>query len=182
MFGQKSKNAAFFDQLCFDYYEKILRYLYYKTGGEIAARDCTQEVFVIAWEKCSQLQSHPNIGGFLFQTAKNLAKKYKRESFLQMMNELPADSQAHEIADSRFEPEHMLDRLVDEEPYIEDVLSRLSPQKRELYRLYYTERRSMREIAAMLELEEATVRMRYVRLRREIIEIVKLVSEEFLMA
>lgn len=78
------KAERFFDGLCEDYYEKVLRYLYAALADEQAARDTVQEVFLVAWQKREALLTHPNPGGFLFLTAKNLAQKARREAFARM--------------------------------------------------------------------------------------------------
>lgn len=172
------RTGAFFEQLCVDYYEKILRYLYAALGDETAARDCTQEVFLTACQKLELLKEHPNQGGFLFQTAKNLARKTRRESFSRMLRELSGSDDATEIVDLYAEIETALDNEINELEYIETVLSRLTNEKRKLYSLYYLNNKSMAEIAVLLDLEEAAVRMRYVRLRREIRAIVSEVAEQ----
>lgn len=168
----------FFEQLCADYYEKILRYLYSALGDETAARDCTQEVFLIACQKSALLRQHPNPGGFLFKSAKNLACKARRESFSRLLREISIESGVAEIADPQTAIEAALDTGIDETEYIETVLGRLSEEKRRLYSLYYQNHKSMAEIAGLLGLTETAVRMRYVRLRREIRAIVAEVAKQ----
>ena len=178
MFGKRKNKDLFFKQLCVEYYEKILRYLYSSLGDETAARDCTQEVFLVACQKSELLGQHPNPGGFLFQTAKNLARKTRREGFSRLAREISSDSGIFEQSDIYSEIEAVLDSEIDELEYVETVLSSLSTEKRRLYSLYYINKNSMAEIASLLELEEAAVRMRFVRLRREIREIVDKLAEE----
>jgi RNA polymerase sigma-70 factor (ECF subfamily) len=173
---------GFFEQLCVDYYEKILRYLYGVLNDETAAKDCTQDVFLIACKKADVLSAHPNPGGFLFQTAKNLAHKSRREGFRQMLNELrteaAADALTAKLADANADIEKVLDEEINEGDYIETVLGRLSEDKRNLYTLYYINKLTMAEIAVRLGAEEPAVRMRYVRLRREIKTIIAEVAEQ----
>ncbi len=178
MFGKSKDTQRFFEQLCVEYYEKILRYLYGALGDQTAARDCTQEVFLTACQKAEILSQHPNPGGFLFQTAKNLACKNRRESFRHMLRELSNQEELEEIVDINAGIESVLDSQVDEFAYIETVLSKLTDEKRKLYSLYYLNKNSMAEIAQLLGLEETAVRMRYVRLRREIQTIVSQVARE----
>lgn len=168
MFLERKKTQSFFEQLCIDYYEKILRYLLASIGDEVAARDCTQDVFLTACQKSELLRQHPNPGGFLFQAAKNLAQKTRRESFARMLREISNDAETVEVADLNADIITMLDKQIDEQEYIEEVLSQLTDEKRKFYSLYYLSKKSMSEIATLLGVEEAAVRMRYVRLRREI--------------
>lgn len=168
MFGERKKTQSFFEQLCVEYYEKILRYLYASLGDEVTAKDCVQDVFLTACQKSELLRQHPNPGGFLFQTAKTLAHKARRESFSRMLRETSDDVDAVDVADLKADIITMLDKQIDEQEYIETVLSQLTDEKRKIYSLYYLNKKSMSEIAALLGVEEAAVRMRYVRLRREI--------------
>ncbi len=179
MLFTKKKPRDFFEELCVDYYEKVLRYLYGALGDETAAKDCVQDVFLTACRKAEMLEKHPNPAGFLFQTAKNLAQKARRESFRQMAAELSSEDDGGNVfADANAEIEKVLDGEIDETEYIEAVLSKLPDDKRELYNLYYLNGNTMAEVAAALGAEEPAVRMRYVRLRREIRGIVSRVAEE----
>lgn len=172
------KEKAFIEDLCIEYHERILRYLYHSIGDETAARDCTQEVFLIACRKSEELRNHPNPGGFLFQTAKNLACKTRRENFGRLIREISIENSHHSIEETGKRIETELDRQIDEYQYIESVLSGLTEEKRKLYNLYYINHLSMAEIAGMFGVKEPAIRMRYVRLRREIGEIVTAIAEE----
>jgi len=176
---QSKKERAFFEKLCADYYEKVLRYLFSALGSEGAARDCTQDVFLIACQKCALLSQHPNPGGFLFQTAKNLARKARREGYRQMISDIALDDLEGEPADHTASIDYILDRQLDEQQYMEYVLCKLTDEKRKLYMLYYLEKKSMAQIANLFGIEESAVRMRYVRLRREIREIASEVCEKY---
>lgn len=96
-----------------------------------------------------------------------------------MFREQTGDDETDQIQDWTASIEVMLDRQVNEQEYVEMVLSQLTEEKRNLYRLYYVSRNSMAEIAHMLNIEETAVRMRYVRLRREIKTIVKQIAEQY---
>lgn len=176
---RKKKEAdLFFEALCAAHYENVLRYLFRVLGDEYAARDTTQEVFLTACGKRELLTEHPNPGGWLFQTAKNLSKKAKREAFRRMAEEALPEECKGEVMDRKSLIEETLDREIDETHYIEEVLNRLSPEKRKLYTLHYLRGQTMREIAGELEMDEPAVRMRFVRLRREIRELAAKVAEK----
>ena len=176
------KEQDFFEQLCTDYYEKALGYLYAVLEDESAARDCTQEVFLTALQKISLLHQHPNPGGFLFQTAKTLAKKSKRESFVRLLREQAIEEHEQFLGDIAATIEAKLDKEIDEHDYIETVLGSLSEEKRRLYTLYYISHKSMAEIAGILEVEETALRMRYVRLRREIKDIAGEIAKKYFIS
>jgi len=139
---------------------------------------------LVALQKSTLLRQHPNPGGFLFQTAKNIAKKKKRESFQQMMLELAAEDTDidDETTDLSDYIQMVQDQQINEEDYIESVLSELSEEKRRLYTLYYLNKESMREIALLFGVEEAAMRMRFVRLRREIRTIAAAVAVKYFIS
>jgi len=66
-----------------------------------------------------------------------------------------------------------LDRNIDETAYTDQVIGSLSSSNNELYRQRYIERKPIREIAKEQGTSETAMRMRLVRLRREIQKIVK---------
>jgi RNA polymerase sigma-70 factor (ECF subfamily) len=178
LFGKK-KESVFFNDLCVSYYAKILSYCYAKLNNESLARDSTQDTFLIALQKISILQKHPNPGGFLFQTAKNIIKEKQRSHFKQMMVETEIrDDQVENPVDLFLRLEEIADKQIDESNYAQYALSQLSEEKSLLYSLYYTEQKSMKEIASILGIKETTARMRYVRLRREIRSIVTDIAEK----
>jgi RNA polymerase sigma-70 factor (ECF subfamily) len=95
-----------------------------------------------------------------------------------MMSDAALDS-IEEPQDAGSTVEAVLDSQIDEREYIEAALGALSDEKRRLYELYYAEKRGMAEIAGLLGLEEPALRMRYVRLRRELRGIVSQISEDY---
>lgn len=169
----------FFDDLCKLYYEKIFKYIYFNIRDKSSANDIIQEVFMIAYEKLDIIAKHPNLGGFLFQTAKNIIKKYEREAYNKFKQEMECDEEyLKQIKSNKYDISFVLDSNIDESNFIYDVISSLSEEKRELYCLYYVQHKSMLEIAELMKIEYSALRMRFVRLRREIIEIVKKISDE----
>lgn len=158
----------FFDELCNNYYKKILKYLMFNLNDESCAMDAVQS-----------LKSHPNPAGFLFQTAKNIMKKKKREIYQKVLNEVyKNDNSIIDIADNNSNIINILDKGINEDDFLIDVFSQLSKEKKELYSLYYIQNNSMENIALKLGIEYSALRMRYVRLRKEIKEIVNKISEE----
>ncbi len=173
----ESNLDLFFDDLCSEYYEKILKYTYFNIKDEASARDITQEVFLIVYEKIEYVFNHPNAGGFIFQTAKNLTRKHKREVYLKLMKEINDDNIINFTSGS-YDISELIDKEIDEFDYISDVMNMLSEDKRKLYNLYYIKKIPMEEIAVRLGIEYSAVRMRYVRLRKEIKEIVRELAKE----
>lgn len=147
------------------------------------AKDLTQEVFVIVYNRIEELQGHENIGGFIYQTAKFLSANFKRKAFKKTLNETPINMEIGSKESDLYEKITMIyDSKIDEGKYVNNVLSLLAEEKQQLYKLYYVENKSYKEIAKILNVNEASLRMRYVRLRREIKKLTHHVAEEKFVA
>lgn len=169
----------FFVTLCERYHSKILKYLYYSIGNIEDAKDLTQEVFVIAYNRIEELQNHENIGGFIYQTAKFLAANFKRKALKKNLKETSINMEIGNKESDLYERLIMIyDSEIDESKYVNNVLSMLSKEKQQLYKLYYIQNKSYKEISKILNVNEASLRMRYMRLRREIKKITHHVAEE----
>jgi len=173
----------FFITLCERYHGKILKYLYYSVGNIEDAKDLAQEVFVIVYKRIDELQDHENIGGFIYQTAKFVAANFKRKTLKKNLKETTVDIEIGSKHSDLFEELLMIyDSNIDSDKYVDNVLVRLSEDKQRLYNFYYVENKSYKEIAKILNVNEASLRMKYVRLRREIKKLTHNVAEENFVA
>lgn len=176
------KNAdQLFIILCETYHEKIIKYLFYSVNDIEDAKDLTQEVFTIVYNRMDEIENHVNQAGFIYQTAKYVAANFKRKASKKASSEYPLleDSQtAFSFSDAYDEMQYLHDVQIDESCYTNNVLTSLSEDKRELYKLHYIEKRPYKEIAKNLGVTEVNLRMKYVRLRREIKQIIKSIAEE----
>lgn len=159
-----------FEDICKETYPKIYNYILARTRSKEAAEDITQEVFLIAYKKGNSFLSHENPVAFLYVSAKNLLLDYFRET----AKSAPLEEQ--EIVDARgdiFEQIRMEHAdSIDENIYLKQVIERLNEKERKLYDLYYVLKKPMKVIAKELRLNEAALRMKYVRLRKKVRRIV----------
>lgn len=160
-----------FEELCRENYNRIYRYIYAMTADRDAAQDLIQDVFTAALEKGERFLCHENPPAFLYKTARNLTLRYIKR---QQNNEVFLDDNIPgadgDLLDALFK-DH--DGGIDESDYTGQVFSGLDPSQRLLYRTRYLENRPIREIAAEQGASEPAVRMRLLRLRRTIYDIVK---------
>jgi RNA polymerase sigma-70 factor (ECF subfamily) len=168
-----------FIKLCESYHEKILKYLYYSVGNIEDAKDLTQEVFIIVYNRIDKLQTHDNIGGFIYQTAKYVVANFKRKTYKKASMETSTDVELKSnFSDVYEELETIYDKRIDENQYVDNVLESLCEEKQLLYKLYYIENKKYKEIAKILNVNEASLRMKYVRLRREIKKLTHNIAKE----
>lgn len=171
--------TAFFEQLCEKYYTPIYRYCMVRVNDTAVAEDLTQDVFAVAWNEREKLTRHENPPGFLYRTAQNLALAYlrkKKKSPLPLSEEYEAASPEGDISEVL---EREADARIDETVYVEPVLSALSPESYGLYCDYYLDHRSVRDLARERHISEAALRMRLLRLRRQVKKMVAEKHKEF---
>jgi len=168
-----------FIALCEEYHPKILKYLYYAVGNTEDAMDLTQEVFVIVYKRIEELHNHENIGGFIYQTAKFQAANFKRKSVTKVLKEISDDIEIKgECKDLHEALIKEYDNNIDVNQYVKKVVLRLPEEKQRLYALHYVEKKSYKEISKLLKVNEASLRMKYVRLRREIKQLTHEVAKD----
>lgn len=161
-----------FEEICKENYSRIFKYILAITGNHECAENLTQDVFYIALKKGDSFLHHNKPEAFLYKTAKNLVLEYFRTSKKHMTEELTENIslRQYDVFDSIC---RQYDDAVDIEHYQNQVLSMLSDEDRELYYAYYKKQLSMGEIAGNMQMKEPAVRMRYVRLRKKIRQLVK---------
>lgn len=177
--GTVNKYDTFFDEVCERYYKDIFKYLVFTLKNEEAANDITQDTFVVVYKNIKKVYSHENIGGYIFRTAQNLGKNYKKELYKRLIREINIDDNVLDIQDYKSDIESSIDAQIDEYEYITEIIDSLSNEKQRLYKMYYVEHKSMKEIAAVMNVEYTALRMKYVRLRKEIKERVRELSEKY---
>ncbi len=114
-----------FDLLCKKYYPIILRYCRVRLNGDLeGAKDCTQEVFLVLYQKLKQLTELESILPWLYRTADREIKTYIRKH--------PPTEELDEYAELPVPepPESILDTLPEEERNIlEQYYSGMEKQK-----------------------------------------------------
>jgi RNA polymerase sigma-70 factor (ECF subfamily) len=161
-----------FEELCQENYKRIYKYIFSMTGNREATEDLIQEVFTIAYEKGEAFLKHEKPVAFLYRTARNISLTYLKRQRV-FATEYLSENVARDDTDLCEKLLTESDRNIDETNYTDQVIGSLNSSKNELYKKRYIERKSIREIALEQGTSETAMRMRLVRLRREIRSIVR---------
>ena len=169
-YTHKREKEKFFISLCEEYHEKILKYLYYATGNIEDAKDLTQEVFMLVYDRLEEISCHENPAGFIYQTAKFKAANFNRKQSIKISHEYNAiEEGVEESEQSAYE--QMIrekDERIEEGSYIENILEILDERQRKLYYYRYVEKKNYKEIKILMGVDEVTLRMRCLRLRKQL--------------
>lgn len=172
-----SRTEDFFESICNKYYKDVYKYVVFVTGDKDVADDIVQDTFVVVYKNIEKVLKHNNTGGFIFKTAQNIIKNYKKELYKRILKEVSIDEGTININDKRSEVESYINSEINEYEYLTEILSSLSDDKKDLYKWYYVDNVPMKEIAEREGIEYTALRMKYVRLRKEIKEKVREISE-----
>lgn len=161
-----------FEQICQENYSRIFKYILAATGDKEYSENLTQEVFFIAFKKGDRFLQHNIPEAFLYKTARNLILEYFRKSKKYLTEELDENILLPQPDVFDLICQQYNDRI-DIEAYRHKVLDMLSVEDKQLYDAHYKERLTMHEIAKNMQMNETAVRMRYVRLRKKIRQLIK---------
>jgi len=148
-------------QLYQRYSREIYLYLYALCQNPAIAEDLMQDTFLKAL--LSLNETHTNMKAWLYLVARNLFFNYKKKEKQSVSWE--EDSFCGETG-NRSLPEQLIES--EKQQMLWKAMNRLSENKREILQLQYLGGFSQREIAAMLCLTPANVRVLALRARREL--------------
>ena len=149
----KNGNRDAFEALYRSYNARIYNFVFSMVRNAGIAKDLTQDIFLLIWEKRTNIYVEGNFDGYLFMVARNMVFNYvKRELLLQNY----VDKLSNEQSDESVEIDEELDYLFLEE-YILKLLEELPLSRREIFLLYWKSGLKYREIAEELGVSEKTV-------------------------
>ena len=157
--GGLDKNLVL-EELMQAYGKEVWNFAYFLTRRAELADDVTQDVFVKVYERLYSFRGQSSVKTWLFAITRNTAKDALHSSWLRKVILLPVWRQ-REVHPSA-EKEH-LDRQVTEE--IWSVVLSLPRKLREVLLLHTHHGLSLKEIAAVLQISEGTVKSRLHRAR-----------------
>ena len=117
------------------------------------AKDLTQDVFLLIWNKRKNINCENNFEGYLFKISRNMVYHYIRRELL-LQNYL--DRVEKESEPERLEIDKDLDYVFFEK-YIMRLISELPEARKRIFMHYWKSELNYREIAKKLSISEKTV-------------------------
>ena len=150
-----------FEQIVGRFQADIFRMVYYRTRSQSDAEDLTQEIFMAAFKNLARLRESGRFKSWLFGIALNKVRDYHRQrrwrnlfSPLSVIQD-PTDPEASLEGRS-----DTLQQLLKKEfwQHVETLLDSLSRMEREVFVLRFMDQFGIREIAAIMNKNESTVK------------------------
>ncbi len=141
-------------QLVAEHHASLYRYAYRLAGSAADAEDLTQQVFLIAQQKLSQLRNADCVRGWLFTVLRNcyLKDRRQRTPISAATAALDVDAIAEEAVEHEIDGERL-----------QAAIDSLEDDFKTTLLLFYFEHRSYREIAEVLGIPIGTVMSRLAR-------------------
>lgn len=154
-------NLDSFNILVNKYEFPVLKFVYNMIRNKEASEDITQEVFITLYKKLYTFNMHYKFSSWLFQIARNKSidyiRKYKRvyEASIEDSKEACSNDMSPETS-----AEFMETKLK-----VQGFVNRLESIDRDILMLRYSQDLTFSDIAEVLNLNEATVKRKYYKIR-----------------
>lgn len=157
-------NLAEFTGLYEQYFEKIYRFIYYKTHHQETTEDLTSQTFIKALENIGQFNLHKGLfSSWLYRIARNKVIDYYRTEKSQFDITGFWDLKSGEKIEADLENREKLEQ-------VRQYLDKLKPKQREIIVMRIWDGLSYQEIAEILDKKEANCKMIFSRTMRKLRE------------
>ncbi|MEK4005050.1 RNA polymerase sigma factor [Paenibacillus sp. FSL H3-0333] len=173
---ENKQRDVFYEQLCEQNITSIYKYCTRLTKGHSQLTDiveeCAQKTFLEAGKQLIKLQSHPNVKGWLYVTAKNLVLNSYRRMYLKRKYEIVFDEKLKLISDND-ELATCLEEVYDIKELSQQVLSTLNMKEYALYHDYFRNCLSIAELSEKYCISNSAVTTRIYRIKSKLKEKIK---------
>jgi RNA polymerase sigma-70 factor, ECF subfamily len=147
---------------------KIYRFVLRLVRNESMAEDLISEAFLEIWRQAGKFEGRSTVSTWMLSIA-----RFKALSTLRRRTEQELDEEvAGAIEDQADNPEAALAKK-DKSAALRQCLTKLSPDHREVIDLVYYHDKSVKEVASIVGIPEATVKTRMFYARKKLSELVK---------
>jgi RNA polymerase sigma-70 factor (ECF subfamily) len=145
----------------------VYRWVVRIVRDEALAEDLLSEVFLDVWRQAAKFESRASVSTWLLAIARYKAlSARRRRADVELDDEVVAT-----IADPADDPERVLQKK-DQGELIRRALAKLSPEHSEIIDLVYYHGKSVKEVAEVVDIPEATVKTRMFYARKKLADMV----------
>jgi len=153
-------NRMSFQELVSMFQEDIHRLAYYRTFSQMDAEDITQEVFVQAYRKLKSLNDTRKFRAWLYSIAVNRCNDFLRKrKFLSLLQLRSTEENVYmkenQGMNSSYEDSIAKKRFWEQ---VRTLLGNFSAMEREVFTLRFMDHQNIKEISAILDKSESTVK------------------------
>ncbi|AWV97285.1 RNA polymerase sigma factor [Arcticibacterium luteifluviistationis] len=142
--------------------ERIFPMVSRMLGNSTTAQDATQEIMIKLWDKRKQIESHPNLTGFVFMTARNYCLDILKRKGPQLVS---SDLELNKLEAATGQETFEWNELT---TIVEKILAQLPEQQRAIMTMRDIDGLEFPEIAAATQLKVEHVRVLLSRARKQV--------------
>jgi RNA polymerase sigma-70 factor, ECF subfamily len=157
----KAGSRSAFDELVDLFQDDIYKMIFYRTRTQMDAEDITQEVFIQAFRKLSELKKVERFKSWLFSIAVNRVRDFNRKKRFRALFKMSDDSNEIKAEESQInDSPEAINGLMRQEFWkqIGLLLNKLPQMEREVFLLRFMDHLSIKEISGALKKSESTVK------------------------
>ncbi len=135
------------------------------------AEELTQDVFVKAYQKIGSFRGESAIATWLYRIAYNTAISAvrKKKPMFTVLDEKTMYDVPDEVVDEVLNRDHDENMLQS----IQQAIAQLHPDEKALISLYYTQGRTLKEVASIMNLSGGNAKIKLFRIRKKIVRIIR---------
>ena len=154
---RQRRAPATFHELVEQYKRPLFALAYDLTGNHHDAEDLSQEVFIKAFRGVADFRGEAQVYSWLYRIAVNTYLNKRRKKALRFRQLWDDFSQISHTDDAKSEPDRQAEADVMRR-HVETALKKLSPRERSAFVLRHYQDLSLKEVAALMEVAEGTVK------------------------
>lgn len=166
-----NSNRLDLEMIINDYYNYIKSIINNSTN--ISEEDCEEiisDVFYIVWKNCDRIDKNSNLSPYIAQITKNIVYK----NYHSNQREVKTDT----IENKEFElfDKFSLEKFIEEKEINEIILNNIEKMNKldaEIFRRYYFEDKSIKQISKELNISKSNVKIKLHRTRKKVKELLK---------
>lgn len=149
--------------------DRTFKFLVRLTADRSAAEDLTHDVFLEVWNSAKRFEGRSSVGTWVLSIARYKALDARRRQRMLTEHDLPA----------RAEPTPEVTAMKSSSgDYMRECLTALSQEHREIIDLVYFHEKSVKEVSAILDIPEATVKTRMFYARQKLKEMLLALGDQ----
>lgn len=146
---------------------RVYRFILRLVRNTATAEELLSDVFLEVWRQAGKFEGRSTVSTWMLSMARYMALSSMRRAPAQL-----DDEKATQIEDTADDPETTLAKK-DKASVLRECLTKLSLEHREIVDLVYYHEKSVREVAEIVGIPEATVKTRMFYARKRISELLK---------
>ena len=157
------KDRAAFDKLHSLYYRRLFYHILRYIKDEDNAEDVLQEVFIKVWNSLNTCKKLTSFNSWIYKIATNYSLNFLRnckKEIIQRFENKFSDNEVYNMLDENSHPADTILQNIEEKKKLNNILNKLSIEKKEVINLIFHEEMSIKETSRALDIPKGTVKSR----------------------